>query len=48
MIRLVLFLLLLAAPASAQQTVVSTCGTAHYTAGTTSNETQDTNGQTCT
>ena len=34
-------------PAAAQQTVVTTCGTASYTAGSTANETQDVNGQTC-
>ena len=28
-------------------TVVATCGTASYTAGQTANETQNTNGQTC-
>lgn len=30
-----------------QQTIVSSCGTKSYTAGSTANETQDTNGQTC-
>ena len=34
-------------PAFAQQTVVTSCGTANYTAGSTANQTQDTNGQTC-
>ena len=33
--------------AYAQQTVVATCGTASYTAGSSANETQNTNGQTC-
>ena len=47
----VLALALLAAfPAQAQQTVVSSCGSpsSQYTAGSTANETQDTNGNTCT
>jgi hypothetical protein len=40
-------LAVLASPAWSQQTVVATCGTAAYTAGSTANQTQDTNGQTC-
>ena len=47
MMRWLILVALLATPAWGQQTVVATCGTANYAAGTTSNETQDTNGQTC-
>ena len=44
---LALLLLLLPAPAFAQATVVTSCGTASYTAGTPHNVTIDTNGQSC-
>ena len=44
---LALLALLLPAPAFAQATVVSSCGTASYTAGTPHNVTIDTNGQSC-
>ena len=44
---IVLLAFMVASPAWGQQTVVATCGTASYTAGTSANETQNTNGQTC-
>jgi hypothetical protein len=49
MMRSLFFVLALVfvTPAWSQQTVVATCGTASYTAGTSANETQNTNGQTC-